>query len=368
MPPSPQIEAGPPHIGPVLDDHSRRECFEMRELAVVISHYDMGVIDKIQIYPRGSRRSPKLRIKTDRGEFLLKRRGPGRDDPRRVAFAHDLQSYLACQGYPVPWIVPTRGGGKLMVQLNGHIYETFQYVEGTRFDQSVAATEQAGGALGRLHRLLADYKPQSPPPGGTYHAAGELDGRLASVPEAIGQVERQADARRITAICEFLREAYHAAADQVQRAGYSGLAGAILHGDWHPGNLLYQGDAVAAVLDFDSARLGPRIADVANGVLQFSLEMATPEDPATWPDGLDGQRVTAFLRGYDQAAEVPLDRRERAVLAGLMIEALIVESVVPIAATGSFSRIPGSKFLEMVERKVRWMSSRASRLGQFPEV
>ena len=368
MPPSSHIDAAPPHIGPMLEDQSRRQRFEVRELAVVISHYDMGVIDKIQVYPRGSRRSPKLRIKTDRGEFLIKRRGPGRDDPRRVAFAHDLQSYLACQGYPVPWIVPTRGGGKSMVQLNGHIYETFQYVEGTRYDQSVPATEQAGGVLGRLHRLLADYKPQTPPPGGTYHAAGELDGRVASVPEAIGRVDPQADARRITGICEFLREAYHAAADQVERAGYSGLAGVILHGDWHPGNLLYRKDTVAAVLDFDSARLGPRIADVANGVLQFSVEMATPDDPASWPDGLDDRRLKAFLRGYDQAAGVPLDRRERAVLAGLMIEAFIVESVVPIAATGSFSRIPGSKFLEMVERKVRWMSARASRLGQFPEV
>ena len=137
---------------------------------------------------------------------------------------------------------------------------------------------------------------------------------------------------------------------------------------WHPGTLIYSENAVAAGLDFDSARLGPRIADVANGVLQFSLEMATPDEPATWPDGLDEHRVNAFLRGYDQAAEVPLDRRERSLLAGLMIEALIVESVVPIAATGSFSRIPGSKFLEMVERKVRWLSSRASRLGQFPEV
>ena len=116
------------------------------------------------------------------------------------------------------------------------------------------------------------------------------------------------------------------------------------------------------------ADCGLRNLRFAFGLLQFSLEMATPEEPATWPDGLDGQRVKAFLRGYDQAAGVPLDRRERSVLAGLMIEALIVESVVPIAATGSFSRIPGSKFLEMVERKVRWLSPRASRLGQFPEV
>jgi len=40
-----------------------------------------------------------------------------------------------------------------------------------------------------------------------------------------------------------------------------------------------------------------------------------------------------------------------------------VETVVPIAATGSFARIAGSVFLAMVERKVRWISQRATTLA-----
>ena len=44
-----------------------------------------------------------------------------------------------------------------------------------------------------------------------------------------------------------------------------------------------------------------------------------------------------------------------AVVRFLMIEALIAEAVAPIAATGSFGRIEGFRFLQMIGRKVKWL-------------
>src|SRR5262245_16530355 len=90
-----------PDAGSAMDDRFRRERFEAHELAIVLSHYDLGVIDQVRGYPRGSRKSPKLFIRSRDGEFLLKRRAPGQDDPYRVAFDHALQLRLAEQGYPV---------------------------------------------------------------------------------------------------------------------------------------------------------------------------------------------------------------------------------------------------------------------------
>ena len=73
------------------DRPDARHRFDARELAVVLSHYDLGTIETIKSCPLGSRRAPKLRIVTSRGDFLLKRRASGRDDPYRVAFTHSLQ-------------------------------------------------------------------------------------------------------------------------------------------------------------------------------------------------------------------------------------------------------------------------------------
>jgi hypothetical protein len=45
-----------------------------------------------------------------------------------------------------------------------------------------------------------------------------------------------------------------------------------------------------------------------------------------------------------------------------MCEAMIAEAVLPIAATGSFGRIEGFPFLQMIDRKVKWI------LGHLPEL
>src|SRR5689334_921341 len=78
--------------GPVVGD---RDQFTAEELAIVLSHFDLGVIEAIQEFPRGSRRAPKLMLRAEKGIHLLKRRARGKDDPFKVAFAHALQLFLA---------------------------------------------------------------------------------------------------------------------------------------------------------------------------------------------------------------------------------------------------------------------------------
>ena len=354
-----------PHIGPMVDDRVQRERFGAHELAMVISHYGLGVIEQIRVCPHGSRRAPKLRIKAGRGEFLLKRRALGRDDPYRVAFAHSLQLFLVEHGYPVPALIGTRQGNNSMLQLNGRIYEMFQYTIGTRYDGSAGATEQAGRALGALHRLLARYQPSYEAPVATFHAASAIDTQLAQIPDAATAIEPQADRSAFRDTCVSLRKAYREAGKRVDQTGFRSQRKVIIHGYWHPGNLLYRRGVVVAVLDFDSARLEPRIADIANAALQFSLTMPAHDDPADWPEGLDVGRIRRLVRGYDHDAEHPVRSDELAALPWLMIEALILESVVPIAATGSFGRIAGSTFLPMIERKIHWIAPRAGKIIRF---
>lgn len=81
---------------------SDRQQFAADELAIVLSHYKLGVIDKIKEFPRGSRKAPKLLIISERGPFLLKRRAMGKDSPEKVAFCHGIQLHLASKQFPLP--------------------------------------------------------------------------------------------------------------------------------------------------------------------------------------------------------------------------------------------------------------------------
>jgi homoserine kinase type II len=357
-----------PHVGPILDDRARRKRFEPHELAIVLSHYDLGAIEQIRVYARGSAQSPKVRIKTRRGVFLLKRRAPGRDDPYRVAFSHNIQLFLADRGYPVPRLIGTRETNNSMLQEGGRIYEVFEYKAGRRYDSSPGATEHAGAALATLHRMLADFKPDYEPPRGSYHAAAGIDARLARIPDAVAAREPDADRTALGKTCAYLRDAYHEAAEHVDRTGFGHWPRTVIHGDWHPGNLLYSAppdSSVVAVLDFDSARLEPLMADVANAALQFSMELPSTDGASSGPKRLDLDRLRRLVRSYGRVARDMIGSDELTALPWLMTEALILESVIPIAATGSFGHLSGSRFLRMVEGKVHWIGPRAEKMTRY---
>ena len=365
-PDEPAAAALAPHLGPVVDEGRRdHDRFEAAELGVVLSHYDLGVIARIRTFPRGSRRAPKVRISAADGEFLLKRRAPGRDDPQRVAFAHDLQRLLAHHGFPVPELLPARSDGSTMLQVGPRIYEMFRFVAGERDDRTPTAARTAGSALGLLHRTLADHRPAYTPPSGTYHAAAGLDGALRTVPRMVAATEPACSQSDIERQCGYLGEVYRDAARRAEAAGLGDAEPRVIHGDWHPGNLLYRNGEIAAVLDFDSARMAPRLLDVANAALQFSMIITDPEDPERWPVRLDVKRIEALLTGYDHAAEAPVGLEQRKAIPWLILEALIMESIVPIAAEGRFGPLSGRAFLNMVERKVRWLKPRATKLSEY---
>jgi hypothetical protein len=143
---------------------SERERFEPDELAMVLSHYDLGVISTAKEFTRGSRRSPKLLLETPNGRYLLKRRAVGRDDPLKVAFAHALTGHLLDRKFPVPALIGTREDNNSLLQLGGHVYEVFTYIEGERYDYSLEQTASAGRALAKYHLAVADFHTEWNPP------------------------------------------------------------------------------------------------------------------------------------------------------------------------------------------------------------
>ena len=340
---------------------SDREKFNAEELVIVMSHYDIGSIQSVKEYARGSRRAPKLLITADKGEFLLKRRARGKDDPFKVAFSHALQLYLAGKQFPLPHLMGTRTDNNSMLQHNHAVYELFEYIRGSSYDNSLESTFDAGKTQGLYHKLLRDYAPEFEPPEGSYHSSRVIDTSIDQIPLTFDKLDRDIADDRVNATTTFLHQAYVQACDKVNSLGLLQWPSQIVHCDWHPGNMLFRNRKVVAVIDYDAARLQQRVIDLANGALQFSI-LGGGEDPAQWPDYLDESRYKRFIRGYDEVDVVSVAELE--AIPWLMIEAMVAESVLPIAATGSFGRLEGYSFLQMIERKVRWMQSNIDQLVQ----
>lgn len=344
---------------------SDRDNYGRDELAIVLSHFDLGVIEVIHDFPRGSRRAPKLLVKTDKGVYLIKRRARGKDDAFKVAFCHQLQLHLASKQFPLPHLIGTREENNSMLQWKGAIYEVFEYINGTGYDNSLEATQDSGKTLALFHKLIRDYQPEYEPSQGSYHGSKTVQVALDRLPQTLSKVDPtrvKENADRIDEVNAFMRAAYNEAAMRANEIGLPDWPMQIIHSDWHPGNMLFRKTRVVAVIDYDAARMQQRIIDTANGALQFSI-IGGGDDAAQWPDYLDESRYKRFLRGYD-AVNV-LSKSELRTIPWLMIEALVAESVIPIAATGSFARMDGYPFLMMVERKVRWLQQHADKLANI---
>ena len=319
---------------------------------MVLSHYEIGAIESITEFERGSRRSPKVVVVSADGKFLLKRRAARRKSERKVAFSHRVQERLAAVAFPLPRLIRARNDGPTAVSVRDETYELFEFIDGEAFPVTPAAACDAGRTLARFHQAVLAIDIPDSVPSGTYHDTIGVRTGLNVIPRSISShdsvVGQEIDLQSVT---EVLFDDYDRAASAVERiSAADSLAVQILHADWHAGNMLFRDDKVLAVMDYDSCRVAERITDVANGALHFSL--ISGGHPDRWPDHPDRKRLVAFMRGYQEAS--PLAAAERQALTHLMIEALIAESVLPIVHAGSFEQWASFGFLRMVARKVKW--------------
>lgn len=353
------------------------------ELTRVCSHYDLGQVTSARKLKRGSGQSPKVILESSTGAYLLKRRAPGRDDLSTVAVAHQVQLFLARHGFPTPPLIGTRRDNNSMLQVDGRVYEVFRFVEGVEFNRTAEQTYEAGKALAALHELLKNLAPNWKAVVGAYHAAIGVLQRLSRIPTVLGEPQSREHTRA-------LRSLYRYAAEEAQRCATGWRPDQLIHADWHPGNMIFADPTlpdlstgsggsrgkekegglgvgrsrVLAVLDFDSIRLAPPVVDVANAALQFSIlrgvRAVKSENPREAPDEIDLTRFKALCQGYHQQSGQLLRPAEIMSLPWLMIEALITEAAVTIAATGKFGPVGGWDMLRLVLRKAQWIQSHAA--------
>jgi len=345
-----------------------RARFSSAELARVLSYYDIGIIQRLKNLRAGSGGAAKIVVVSERGKYLLKRRAKGKEDVDRTAFAHSIQTKLAQMNFPVARLVADRNGSTI-VCIDHHLYELFEFMAGSRYNGSAASTVDAGRQLGRFHTHLSNFSSSYNPVSRSFHDSaavrrhlGELSatepGKDSTAAENLPGKD-DGSAGQLAIVATSLGRIYETAAKQANDSGFASWPEQIIHGDWHPGNMLFSGDRVVAVLDFDSVKVAAGVTDLANAMLQFSIVAGRP-NPADWPDYLDQAKLVQILAGYQEVRT--LAETQLAELLDLMVETMIAEAVLPIVATGFFGNLSGLDFLKMIRRKCDWINQHRQKL------
>ncbi|MEU3698643.1 phosphotransferase [Streptomyces griseoviridis] len=258
------------------------------------------------------------RLCTTRGRFFLKHHfDPETATPAAIGRQHRATRRLAGLGVPVAPALPGRDG-RTVVVIGGHCYALHPWIEG-RHRHGGQLTEaqcgRLGALLGAVHAGLERVMPArgARPRGGPDPAAGVPDAGVSADPadtfalidDLLGRVRRHRPADSFDALARHrLLERRALLERHAGRRPPRGGAVGWVHGDFHPFNLLYRGDAPAAIVDWDRLGLRPRAEEAVRAAAIFFVRPTGP---------LDLLRVRAYARAYRRTAGAAPSQLEAAV-------------------------------------------------------
>jgi len=192
--------------------------------------------------------------------LVLRRYGPFRSDAA-IGYEHAIVGQLRERGWPVAVPIPSDAGRSVVVAV-GRRYSLFPRLAGRRgIPARPRQPKELGRLLGRLHRDLAAVAVAGPP---------DTFPRILQMPaDPAWQRLDALDDPVLTGLIRRKLAEVRAAAGPFARGR---LDGQLVHGDWHDGNILYQGGTVSGVLDFDFAHADLPLVDVAIATLIPDVE------------------------------------------------------------------------------------------------
>jgi homoserine kinase type II len=214
---------------------------------------------------------------------------------------HMLSGFVAEAGLPAISALKTRDGATF-VEMEGGFHALFPAAPGLQLSTDALTRVHAtnsGDLLGRLHQVLADY-----PSAGRRLPTLKWDGpawvarldRIETGIRARGMMDRTDE----TALAHLeAQRRWLADPNCVHERDLRGPI-QVIHGDFHHGNLFFEGDTVCGIIDWEQSSLLPRAFEaVRAATYMFDLE---PELTA-WFLAAWQARTGAGVEELDQGAE-----------------------------------------------------------------
>ncbi|MFE9608124.1 phosphotransferase [Streptomyces sp. NPDC006012] len=241
------------------------------------------------------------RLCTTRGRYFLKHHfDPDTADPAAIERRHRATQRLADLGVPVAPPLAHRDGRTVAV-VGGHAYALHPWIDGRHRHGGQLTRGQCtrlGALLGAVHACLERVMP---PKAGTRPAtsphpveSADPAATFSLIDDLLAQVRRHRPSDAFDELARHRLLERRALLEQhADRRPPRGGSVGWVHGDFHPFNLLYKGDAPAAIVDWDRLGVQPRAEEAVRAAAIFFVRPAGT---------LDLPKVRAYARAYRRAA------------------------------------------------------------------
>lgn len=265
----------------------------------------------------------KWKLVCDGNSWLVKQYSRKRFNQKQLDWIEEsLQRQIIArkEGVPCPGLLSVQG--KVLRTLpDGTVYMVMEFCPGVMLDHNTVTTDQMyslGKACGQIHRTFSALLPQGvrgyPLDGkavlrelwehyrtqmAEWEKAAEEGGHAGppDFSDSSAELSAEFSPESFAEISpEYFPEVFRALErerrilEQLPDDFFDRMETGIGHEDFTPDNMLFSGNGVSAILDFDRSQYGYRLHDVGRAILSFALK-----------DGeLDLKKAYAFLEGYGE--------------------------------------------------------------------
>lgn len=260
------------------------------EIQDILQNYDLGDLVDIERNERGYININYLieTMKAGRKSKYFLRRYKSGIQETEIEFEHSIINHISAQGFSlVARVIETRQGDTYLIRFEDDLlifYAVFEYLEGedkyTWIDPKCSPSELSNAAaiLARLHGAVVDLKPKG----------RRIEPKILELlPQIADRIQQGPGLSKGTEFDSYLLE--HSplilrnckiTQQKLISEGAAGWPQLVIHSDYHPGNLKFEGVEVVGLCDFDSSKIDFRCFDVALAIWYFVTD---------WVQGRDGQ-------------------------------------------------------------------------------
>lgn len=260
------------------------------EIKDILAYYDLGDLVDFELNERGYINT-SFEIETEnkgiRTRYFLRRYKTGIQESE-IKFEHSILKHLAKQGFTlIAKVIETRQGHSYLAKVDDGqriFYSIFEFLEGedkyTWVDPNCSPSELrfASSVLAKFHAAVADLYPQG------RRFEPKIVELLPQIAERIQQCSQMSKGKLFDSFLQsniplLLRncdEVHH----KLVSAGASDWLHIIIHNDFHPGNMKFDGERVVGLFDFDWSKIDLRCFDLGLAIWYFVTD---------WKKGRDGQ-------------------------------------------------------------------------------
>jgi homoserine kinase type II len=266
--------------------------------------YDVGEWLSASHEPKG-RSNVSFLIATTTGKYVLRQSNP-RKSAEGMLFEVGLMEFLRQRGYPAPEVVAARHGAKF-IEHGGALYLLSRFIPGGHYDaENPGHFREAGKMFGLYHKVIRHF------PGPAYQrfapvvpSLGPEGGRPFADIENFGKrFLEPGEQRRLSDLFSYVRgqsQYLHSRLNDV----YPRLLKLVIQGSYGRTALIFDGDNIVGVVDYDRAAYELRALDLACSIKDFcSIHGKFRKERQV---ALDYGLCRKFLAAYQELEPLPGD-------------------------------------------------------------